>query len=116
MKDLVAATTQVSRDIIPPEKLVALLEFLHMVAPIVPFQDSVSSTEKEKKKVYLMLCILRTASKEKLDAMLTDESRPECVAPLMIRYKCGFVPLGIFPALIASLIGNKDFVLVEEVC
>ena len=53
MKDLVAATTQVSRDIIPPEQLVALLEFLHMVAPIVPFQDSVSSTEKEKKKRFI---------------------------------------------------------------
>ena len=114
MKDLVAATTHVSGDIIPPEKLVALLEFLHMVAPISPVQDSVSSTEKEKEVVYLMPCVLRAASKEKLDAMLTDESRPECVAPLMIRYKCGFVPLGIFPALIASLIGNKAFSFVEE--
>ena len=114
MKDLVAATTHVSGDIIPPEKLVALLEFLHMVAPISPVQDLVSSTEKEKEVVYLMPCVLRTASKEELDAILIDESRPECVAPLMIRYKCGFVPLGIFPALIASLIGNKTFVFVEE--
>ena len=114
MKDLVAATTHVSGDIIPPEKLVALLEFLHMVAPIVPVQDSVSSTEKEKEVVYLMPCVLRTASNEKLDAMLTDESHPECVAPLMIRYKCEFVPLGIFPALIASLIGNKALEVVND--
>ena len=114
MKDLVAATSDVSGDIIPPEKLVALLEFLHMVAPIPPIQDSVSSTDEEQEKVYLMPCVLRTASKEKLDAMFTDKSLPECVAPLMIRYKCGFVPLGIFPALIASLIGNKAFELVEE--
>ena len=114
MKHLVAATNDVSGDIIPPEKLVALLEFLHMVAPIPPVQDSISSTEKEKEVVYLMPCVLRTASKEKLDFMLTDECRPECVAPLMIRYKCGFVPLGIFPALIASLIGNKAFDLVQR--
>ena len=114
MKDLVAATNDVSGDIIPPEKLVALLEFLHMVAPIAPVQDSVSTMENEKEIYFLMPCVLRTASKEKLDAMLTDESRPECVAPLMIRYKCGFVPLGIFPALIARLIGNKAFVFVEE--
>ena len=113
MKDLVAATSNVSGDIIPPEKLVALLEFLHMVAPIAPVQDSVCSTDKEKEVVYLMPCVLRTASKEKLDAM-TDKSHLECVAPLMIRYKCGFVPLGIFPALIASLIGNQDFEIVEE--
>ena len=114
MKDLVTATSYVSSDIIPPEKLVALLKFLHMVAPIPPVQDSVSSTDEEQERVYLMPCVLHAASKEKLDAMLTDESRPECVAPLMIRYKCGFVPLGIFPALIASLIGNKAFDLVKR--
>ena len=114
MKDLVAATNNVSGDIIPPEKLVALLEFLHMVAPIAPVQDSVSSTEKEKEVVYLMPCVLRTASKEKLDTMLNDQSLPDCVAPLLIRYKCGFVPLGIFPALMACLIGNKAFVIIEE--
>ena len=114
MKDLVAATNDVSGDIIPPEKLVALLEFLHMVAPIPPVQDSVSSTDEEQERVYLMPCVLQTASKEKLDAALTDQSRPKCVAPLMIRYKGGFVPLGIFPALIASLIGNKAFDLVKR--
>ena len=113
MKDLVA-TNAVSGDIITPEKLVALLQFLHMVAPIVPFLDSVSSTDEEEERVYLMPCVLRTASKEKLDAMLNDISRPECVAPLMIKYKCGFVPLGIFPGLIACLIGYQDFEVVEE--
>ena len=114
MTDLVAATNHVSGDIIPPEKLVTLLVFLHMVAPIPSVQDSVSLTNEEQERVYLMPCVLHTASKEKLDAMLTDESRPECIAPLMIRYKCGFVPLGIFPALIASLIGNKAFDLVKR--
>ena len=114
MTDLVAATKKLSGDIIPPEKLVTLLEFLHMVATIVPVQDSVSLIEKEKEVVYLMPCVLHTAGKEKLDAMLNDQFHPEYVAPLMIRYKCGFVPLGIFPALIASLIGNKAFMVVEE--
>ena len=114
IKDLVAATSHISGDIIPPEKLLALLEFLHMVAPIVTVQDSVCSTERENKINYFMPCVLRTASKEKLDAIIKDRSCPECIAPLMIRYKCGFVPLGIFPALIASLIGNKTFAIVEE--
>ena len=114
MTDLITATSDVSGDIIPLEKLVALLEFLHMVAPIPPVQDSASSRDEEQEGVYLMPCVLHTASKENLDVMLTDESRPECITPLMIRYKCGFVPLGIFPALIASLIGNKAFQVVEE--
>ena len=35
LKDLVAATCYVTGgDLIPPEKLIALLEFLHIIAPI----------------------------------------------------------------------------------
>ena len=114
LKDLVAATGHVSGDLISPDKLVALLEFLHMVAPIVEVQDPASSIDKEQERVYLMPCVLRTASKENLDTVLNDQSCPKNVAPLMIRYKCGFVPLGIFPALIASLIGNKSFDLIKK--
>ena len=114
LKDLVAATSQASGgDLIPPEKLMALLEFLHIVAPIVRVQGSRSATE-EQEAVYLMPCVLRIASKDKLDVIYSDQSRPQCVAPLMVRYKCGFVPLGIFPALIASLISNESFSLVRR--
>ena len=114
LKELVAATCCVSGgDLIPPEKLMALLEFLHIIAPIPRVQGSQSSTQ-EYEAVYLMPCVLRTASREKLDVICHDQSRPQCVAPLMVRYKCGFVPLGIFPALIASLISNKSFSLVER--
>ena len=113
LKDLVAATDKVSGDFIPPEKLIALLEFLHIIAQIPGVQVSSSSTE-EQEAVYLMPCVLRTASKEKLDTLCNDQSRPQCVAPLMVRYKCGFVPLGIFPALIASLISNESFRLVQR--
>ena len=114
LKDLVAATDRVSGgDLIPPEKLIALLEFLHIIAQIPGVQASPSPTD-ELEAVYLMPCILRTASKEKLDAICNDQSRPQYVAPLMVRYKCGFVPLGIFPALIASLICNKSFSFVQR--
>ena len=115
LEDLVAATGHVSGgDLIPPEKLIALLEFLHIIAPIVTIQDSADSTVEIEELVYLMPCVLPIASKEKLDAICEDQSRPQCVAPLMIRYKCGFVPLGIFPALIASLIADKSFELIEK--
>ena len=111
LKDLLDATAKVSGgDLIPPEKLIAFLEFLHIIARI---ERSQSSTE-EQEMVYLMPCILRTSNKDMLDAVCNDQSRPQHIAPLMIRYKCGFVPLGIFPALIASLISNESFRLVKE--
>ena len=115
LKDLVAAMSRISgEDVIPPEKLIALLEFLHIIAPIPRVQGSQSSSTQEQEAVYLMPCILHTASKGELDIICHDQSRPQCVAPLMVRYKCGFVPLGIFPALIASLISNKSFSLVQR--
>ena len=33
---------------------------------------------------------------------------------LTVRYKCGFVPIGVFPAMVASLIGNTSFRQVEK--
>ena len=114
LEDLVSAMSHISgEDIIPPEKLIALLMFLHIIAPIPRVQGSQSSTQVQE-AVYLMPCILRIANKEELDAICHNQPRPQCVAPLMVRYKCGFVPLGIFPALIASLISNKSFSLVER--
>ena len=108
LKDLVAAT---SRDIIRPEELTALLEFLHIIARIPGVECPQSSTE-EQEAVYLMPCVLHIASKKELDVICDDPH--QWVAPLMVRYKCGFVPLGIFPALIASLISNKYFSLVPR--
>ena len=83
-----------------PEKLIALLKFVHIIAPISRDQPTHSSAE-EQDVVYLMPCVLCTANKHQLDA---KQGRPLHVALLMIRYKCGFVPLGVFPALIAILV------------
>ena len=113
-KDLVAAMHRVSGgDLIPPTKLIALLKFLHIIAPISRDQHTHLSAE-EQDVVYLMPCVLCTASKQQLDAIFNDLGRPLHVAPLMIRYKCGFVPLGIFPALISTLVCRTSFTLVED--
>ena len=114
LKDLVAAMDRVSGgDLIPSMKLIALLKFLHIIAPISGDQPTHSSAE-EQDVVYLVPCVLRTGSKQQLHAMFNNLGRPLHVAPLMIQYKCGFVPLGIFPALVANLIPNKGFRLVQR--
>ena len=114
LEDLIASKSLVpGGEYIPPEKLIALLEFLHIIVPIHKLQDSHVSREGLD-IVYLMPCVLRTASEETLDAICSDQSRPQSIAPLMIRFKCGFVPLGIFQAFIACLISNQHFSLVEK--
>ena len=74
LKDLAAATGHVSGDLISPDKLVVLLECLHMIAPIVLVQDPAYSAKEET--IYLMPCVLHTASKEYLGTILNRQCHP----------------------------------------
>ena len=114
LKDLIAATVCVSGDLIQPLKLVALLEFLHIIARIPASGVSSSSSEIEDGVVYIMPCVLHNASKDELEVFYKDTYHCHSIAPLMVRYKCGFAPIGIFSAMIARLVANSSFVLVEK--
>ena len=114
LRDLIEATGSASGDLIPPLKLVALLEFLHIIGPITISQSSDKSNDRDIDMVYIMPCVLRNAKMNVLDAVYNDTSRPHSIAPLMVRYRCGFVPIGVFPAMVASLIGNTSFRQVEK--
>ena len=107
LSHIIAVTSKVSGDLIPPHKLVALLEFLHIIARISTNQQSSSlDSSGEEDVTYIMPCVLRNATKEELDSI---SKKPHEVCPIMMRFKCGFVPIGIFPAMIACLINNKSF-------
>ena len=114
LRDLIEATGSASGDLIPPLKLVALLEFLHIIGRVVISHSSDKSYDRDIEVVYIMPCVLRNAKKNVLDAVYNDTSRPHSIAPLMVHYKCGFVPIGVFPAMVASLIGNTSFRQVEK--
>ena len=114
LRDLIEATSSASGDLIPPLKLVALLEFLHIIGRILISQSSDRSYDRDIEMVYIMPCVLCNAKMNVLDAVYNDTSRPHSIAPLMVRYKCGFVPIGVFPAMVASLIGNTSFRQVEK--
>ena len=106
---IIAVTSEVSGDYIPIHKLVALLEFLHILARIP--QTPLQSSSSEEEVTYIMPCVLNSATREELDSI----SKKACVVcPIMIRFRCGFVPIGIFPSMIACLISNKLFFLIEE--
>ena len=114
LKDLIAATACVSGDLIQPLKLVALLEFLHIIARIPASEVSSSSSVIEDGVVYIMPCVLYNASKDEIEVFYKETSHHHSIAPLMVRYKCGFAPIGIFSAMIASLVANSSFLLVEK--
>ena len=108
VKELQDSLAAIKKDHIPLLQLVKLLEHLNIIAPIVQSDPSQSS------KVYLMPCILENVSSEELSDSQRIDSNQLLPASLLIRYECGFVPLGIFPATIANLVGQSSLKLIEE--
>ena len=109
LQDLIKATAKYSGDLIPPLKLVALLEYLHIIAKL----DSTKSctSQSSEQEVYIMPCVLEHASKEQLELIRQNAlSAP----PLMVYFTCGFVPIGIFPAMIACFVANEKFDLIKK--
>ena len=112
LKDIRGATSNVSGDYIPLNQLLKLLEHLNIIAPIVQDDSHPSQTKpiQSSKAIYFMPCVLQNATSEELDKY----SSCNFPASLMIRYKCGFVPLGIFPAVIAHLVGHSPLDLIKQ--
>ena len=116
LSDIRKATSSVSGDYIPLLKLVKLLEHLNIIAPITrpkPSSSRASSTQSCEVS-YFMPCVLQNATREELDKWWESNFNPLSPAPLFIRYKCGFSLIGIFPAMIANLAGNKSLHMIVE--
>ena len=90
------------RAILKVEQLIEILKHLGIIAPIgTTGEDSAS---KHVDTEYIIPAILESASEEELNPMEPSE---HISCPLFIEFKCGYVPLGIFCAEIASLINSK---------
>ena len=104
LEDIQKAAKKLKSDILPPLKLLKLLEHLNIIAPIKSEGSSPQSDTYQEEVVYFMPAVLKHATEEELhmEQSLTDP------VPLMIHFKCGFVPVGVFCAMIASLVARKD--------
>ena len=101
------------KDLIPVKQLIQLLKHVNLLSPIIHEEADV------ERITYLMPAVLDCAT---LDELTTppppDADNPE---PLLITFKCGYVPTGTFCGLITQLVsrgpdGILDFVwhLVED--
>ena len=86
------ATQKSSNELLPPEKLVKLLEYLHILVPI-------SEAGQDE---YFMPCVLKM---EDLDDT-TVQSLP--YPPLIISFECGYSPVGVFSALVVYLLQHTQ--------
>ena len=131
-KDIQKIAKNSKSDSLPLPKLVKLLEYLNIIAPIKPegpscsgFSTTISlplsprislqsDAYQEEKLLYFMPAVLKEAKEEELHM----ELKPTPLVPLMTHFKCGFVPVGVFCAMIASLVGQKDTLgwILQEPC
>ena len=92
-------TSAVSTEHLTSLKLVKLLEHLHIIAPIRNAGGDVTQ--------YFMPCVLSHAA---IGASTRDEELP----PLLVTFRCGYCPKGVFSALTVNLI-SKHHVTTADV-
>ena len=102
LKDVQDAMMVPKDGLIPLEKLVVLLEYLGILTAIPPTLSSGGNSATEP--TYFMPCVLKSATASELNIYNHSQTDP---APLILRYDCGFVPIGIFPSLITNLVSQK---------
>ena len=98
---------------ISPQKFLTLLKHFNVLAPISEPESSSSSTNV--KEMYFMPCILNSVSDQDLDDFKKKHSCP-IVSSLRLFYASGFVPIGIFSALIARLAGEREVEVSFNIC
>ena len=119
-KDIQKIARNSKSDSLSLPKLVKLLECLNIIAPINPEYPSLpvfspssglpltpglrADAHQAEKLLYFMPAVLKHATEEELHV----KQNPTDPVPLMICFKCGFVPVGVFCAMIASLVAQKD--------
>ncbi len=114
MTDLKTATADISGDLIPPEQLVALLAYLHLIAEIAPVKSFDTNSVLEEEKEYIMPCVLENTSAKELDQFHKESCRSCIVEPLLMYFSSGFTPMGLFPAAMACIVSNTSFTFITE--
>ena len=92
IKDITARSSEYLSSV----RLVALLESLHIIAPI---RGKTGEVEK-----YFLPCVLSHASPK---TTIRKEASSE-VPPLFITFRCGYCPKGVFSALIVHLMSKHN--------
>ena len=86
--------TATSDELFTPVQVTKLLEYLHIIAPIRDEQGRVVQ--------YFMPCVLTHATPIPKDTP-TDQPIP----PLLVTFRCGYCPKGIFSALVVYLLSSN---------
>ena len=109
LRDVVKATSRHTDALIPLKNLVKLLEYLGILTAIPP----TLSPDVHGEPTYFMPCVLKSARASELSVPSWSDSDP---APLILRYDCGYIPVGVFPSMITNLVSQQQegWKIIEE--
>ena len=117
--DILKLSKKLKSGILPLPQLVKLLEHRNIIARIsspdssteesgAPLSKTPQSASRvpvcNESVVYFMPAVLPSAQESELNV----SHNPVDPAPLLIRFKSGIIPVGVFCASIASLVARKD--------
>ena len=107
LKDVKEATLDHTDSLIPLSKLVKLFQHHNIITTIIP-----TGSDNTAEPTYFMPCALPSARDSELNIPIGDHDP----APLLLQYDCGYMPVGVFPALITNLVSQeqKGWMLIEE--
>ena len=103
LRDVKKAMSGQTDDLLPLEKLVDLLEDRNVLTVIPPVASHGDSTPREQ--TYFMPCVLHSAQADELVVSNHSDSDPPS---LMLHFNCGYVPIGVFPAMITNLVSQHS--------
>ena len=106
LNDILQATAEDLKDCILPHQLIAILEYVHIIAKINFSQDK-HFPDESPHETYIMPCVLNNLPIEELDDLSKNAYDQNYISPIAISYECGFIPIGVFPAMIARIVGNQ---------
>ena len=101
---------KISGDTFPPKQMEALLKHLNVIAPLnEPLTGKLRFCKYRVSQLYFMPCVLKNSPEEELQEFRQCKMSGNVVVySLKICYECGFVPIGVFPAMIAKLVGQAS--------
>ena len=103
LRDLKQASSEHTDDLLPLENLVDLLQNRNVLAVIPQTTSSRATAPLTPDPTYFMPCVLLSAKSNELVVANSSSDPPS----LMLRYDCGYLPVGLFPALITNLVSQQ---------
>ncbi len=101
----------VSGEMFQPLQMEALLKHFHIIAPLHGSFLKIKCIDECSSQLYFMPCVLPSCSNEELVSRTQDICSESKVYRMKIIFPSGFAPIGLFPSMIANLVGQTSQVM-----